>query len=203
MELETLSCNNCGAPIDVPLTSSFVSCVFCSSRLAVKRTPTVHYTEVIERINQLDARTGNVEAEVRRMRLEKLIEELDNEWEELLETYSQKDVAGKLQPPSKSKANGYVALFSVVIPVSAILIFVLGANVFINALFPSFFVILLLAVGVGVVWFAREEYRKVDEYQRLESDYLSRRRALVNEKMQINMSEHEDQSQYVTITTHR
>ena len=52
MELETLSCNNCGAPLEVPPGANFVTCAHCGSRLAIKRTDNASYTEVLDQIGQ-------------------------------------------------------------------------------------------------------------------------------------------------------
>lgn len=62
MELETLSCNNCGAPLQVPENANFVSCAQCGSQLAVKRNESARYTEVLQR---LDTRTTEMARELK------------------------------------------------------------------------------------------------------------------------------------------
>ena len=49
MELISVSCNHCGAPLEVPPGANYVTCAHCGSRLAVKRTGSAVYTELLER----------------------------------------------------------------------------------------------------------------------------------------------------------
>ena len=52
MQTESLNCNNCGAPIEVPGGANFVTCVHCNTQLAIKRTESVAYTETLQRIDR-------------------------------------------------------------------------------------------------------------------------------------------------------
>src|SRR5215207_11359057 len=79
MELETLNCNNCGAPLQVPESANFVTCTHCNSQLAVKRTETAHYTEVLQR---LDNRTSEMAKELRQLKLQNELMAIDEAWED-------------------------------------------------------------------------------------------------------------------------
>ena len=50
MELITLSCNQCGAPLEAPPSARFLTCAHCGSRLSVQRTGSAYYTEVMEQV---------------------------------------------------------------------------------------------------------------------------------------------------------
>ncbi len=84
MELETLNCNHCGAPLRVPESANFVTCAHCGSQLAVKRTDTAHYTEVLTR---LDARTTEMAQELEELKLQNELNAIDEEWEEERQRY--------------------------------------------------------------------------------------------------------------------
>lgn len=84
MELETLNCNHCGAPLRVPESANFVTCAHCGSQLAVKRTDTAHYTEVLTR---LDARTTEMAQELEELKLQNELNAIDQEWEEERQQY--------------------------------------------------------------------------------------------------------------------
>ncbi|MDQ3704464.1 MAG: zinc ribbon domain-containing protein [Chloroflexota bacterium] len=84
MELETLNCNHCGAPLRVPESANFVTCAHCGSQLAVKRTDTAHYTEVLTR---LDARTTEMAQELQELKLQNELNAIDDAWEEERQRY--------------------------------------------------------------------------------------------------------------------
>lgn len=57
MQLLTVACNQCGAPLDVPPETSFVTCRHCGAALAVHRNESVAYTR---RLDRLDRRTDQL-----------------------------------------------------------------------------------------------------------------------------------------------
>jgi hypothetical protein len=52
VELLSLSCNKCGAPLEVPAGTNFLTCSYCKSRLAIHTSGSAFYTEVLEQIDQ-------------------------------------------------------------------------------------------------------------------------------------------------------
>lgn len=52
MDLISLSRNNCGAPREVPESAKYLTCSHCGSRLAVQRTGTAYYTNLMEQITE-------------------------------------------------------------------------------------------------------------------------------------------------------
>ena len=64
---ESVACNHCGAPLDVPGSAKYLTCNHCGSRLVVKRTSSVSYTEVLQNISR---KTDALEKEVRKLRLQ-------------------------------------------------------------------------------------------------------------------------------------
>jgi DNA-directed RNA polymerase subunit RPC12/RpoP len=61
MELISLSCNKCGAPLEVPINANFVTCSYCKSRLAIHSTENAYYTEVL---GEIDRKTSKILSKV-------------------------------------------------------------------------------------------------------------------------------------------
>lgn len=59
MQFEAVACNKCGAPLDVAPTTNFAVCAHCGSRLAVKRTGSTAFTEVLGQIEQHTSRMAD------------------------------------------------------------------------------------------------------------------------------------------------
>jgi len=68
MKTLTLTCNQCGEPLEVPEGTRFLTCTACSSQLEVHRSGSTAYTEVLEATE-----TAKLELE---------LEKLDREWME-------------------------------------------------------------------------------------------------------------------------
>jgi hypothetical protein len=77
VQVLSLTCNHCGAPLDVPEAMRFVTCEHCGSRLEVHRTGSAAYTQVLE---QIDQRTRNIEQDIEALRLQQELEQLDRDW---------------------------------------------------------------------------------------------------------------------------
>ena len=101
MQVESLSCNKCGAPLDVPATVDFLTCGHCGSRLVVKRTGSAHYTETIE---QLSKRAERMEEDIDRLALENDLERLEREWQQEREQYMVRGKDGSLSEPGNALA---------------------------------------------------------------------------------------------------
>jgi hypothetical protein len=97
MELESLTCNNCGASLQVPHAANFVTCASCGSQLAVKRTESVAYTEVLTR---LDKRTTQMETELRRLKLDSELDRIDDDWESERQEYLIRSKDGAASEPT-------------------------------------------------------------------------------------------------------
>jgi hypothetical protein len=78
MEVESLTCSNCGAPLDVPPTAAYVTCRHCGSRLSITRTGSASYTEVLERIGE---HTEQMREDLGAIRLQNELEQVDREWQ--------------------------------------------------------------------------------------------------------------------------
>jgi DNA-directed RNA polymerase subunit RPC12/RpoP len=106
MQTTPLTCQNCGAPLDVPPTARYVTCSHCGSRLEIKRTPSAVFTEVLDR---LDERTAAMADDLDAIRRDSEIERLDREWAARAAELSTRSKNGAISPPSK--AGGFILIF--------------------------------------------------------------------------------------------
>jgi LSD1 subclass zinc finger protein len=77
MEMTKVSCNGCGAALQVPEGARFVTCRYCNASLEIKRTESAVYTETLERIDQ---RTAAMAEDLDAIRQGQEMERLDREW---------------------------------------------------------------------------------------------------------------------------
>ena len=62
MAVERLTCNSCGAPLEVPSSANYVTCNHCSTQLTIRRQENVTFTESLERLaERTDQLTEQVE----------------------------------------------------------------------------------------------------------------------------------------------
>jgi DNA-directed RNA polymerase subunit RPC12/RpoP len=78
LQLESIRCNNCGAPLAVPPAANYVTCQHCQAQLAIKRTPTASYTEVLEEVTR---QTAALRSQVQQLTLQNELAALDRAWD--------------------------------------------------------------------------------------------------------------------------
>jgi DNA-directed RNA polymerase subunit RPC12/RpoP len=101
MPVESVSCNNCGAPLEVSASTNYVTCGHCGSRLAIKRTASAVYTELLEK---LDQKTDVMARQLAELRYHAELERLDREWEQQRRGFLTKDKHGNLHEPTTAGA---------------------------------------------------------------------------------------------------
>lgn len=79
----TVSCNGCGAPLEVSEAARFVTCAYCDARLRIEHTDSAVWTEAVEKLardqERIARETAEVSRELRRAKLERELAE--REWE--------------------------------------------------------------------------------------------------------------------------
>jgi DNA-directed RNA polymerase subunit RPC12/RpoP len=78
VETVPLNCNGCGAPLEVAAGANYATCGHCGARLAVKRTGSAAYTEVLEK---LDRTTEAIAGHLAELTRQNEVERIDREWE--------------------------------------------------------------------------------------------------------------------------
>ncbi|MGA0868549.1 MAG: hypothetical protein ACO3UM_06430, partial [Planctomycetota bacterium] len=78
METQAISCNHCGAPLQVPSSTRFVTCGHCGSQLRIERSKDAIFTEVLE---DMRATQTEMAADLETLRLQNELERIDREWD--------------------------------------------------------------------------------------------------------------------------
>ena len=102
MELKSVSCGNCGAPLQVPEAVRFLTCNHCGSSLEIKSTDSVTYSE---QIAQIDERTERIEQKLEVLELERELDQLDSRWQTTRETLMVSNKDGHKRVPTKTNAT--------------------------------------------------------------------------------------------------
>ncbi len=76
MELISIACDRCGAPLRVPSTSNFVTCQHCQTQLAIQHNDNSAWTTQLDRI---DRQTQQISEQVAQLRQETQQERLNRE----------------------------------------------------------------------------------------------------------------------------
>ena len=86
MNLISLHCNECAAPLQIAEDARFVTCSFCHCQLAVEHAGGGWTTRIIE---QIQKQTETLSTDVRDLQKQLALEQLDRQWaEELQRSYS-------------------------------------------------------------------------------------------------------------------
>lgn len=168
MKLLTLSCNECGAPLEVPESAKYVTCGYCGARLTVQRTASAVYTEVLEAIDQ---RTERLAQDLETLKLQNELAQLDRDWDRDREKYMVRGKNGSRTVPAT--ASSVIGVVFVI----AFGIFCIGVSVAggVSVLVPLFGV---LFIGFCIATLSMN-IRKADAYANARSRYERRRRELV------------------------
>jgi LSD1 subclass zinc finger protein len=75
---ESLNCNSCGAPLDVPTSARFVKCNHCNANLQVHRSDGGTFTEAVEKLTET---TEDLAQQVEKLTRHNELAELDRCWE--------------------------------------------------------------------------------------------------------------------------
>ena len=172
MELTTVSCNGCGAPLRIPVDARFVTCNHCSTQLAVKHNESVTFTEQLGEINE---RTERIEEDLADLKSRQEIEDIDREWELERESYM---VTGKHGHRSIPSTAGSV-IGGVVVVVFGFFWTVMAVSIGAPGIFPLFG-ILFIVIGIvtSIVSFTKAQGYNVAQrrYRRRRSDAERRHR---------------------------
>lgn len=170
---ESLLCNSCGAPLQVPANANYVKCNHCQTQLHVKRSADATFTESIEQLNQT---TGDLRDQITRLNRQQKISDLDRQWELRREDFMVTGENGHRSLPTED-----TALFGgVVVVVFGIFWMVMACGITSGSpfkaagVFPLFGLIFIAAGVFGAV----NASVKAKEYKKAELKYWKERREL-------------------------
>lgn len=181
MELLSVSCNHCGAPLEVPPGANYVTCAHCGSRLAVKRTGSAVYTELLEK---LDQKTDVMTRQLAEIAYRSELERLDREWEATRRTFLTTDKQGNTHEPNALGARiggGIAVVFGLfwTLLATGMAAGAPGDGPFgLVACFPIFG---LVIVGFGVWMFVKGPVQ-AQRYEDAKRDYQRRKAAVTVEQ---------------------
>jgi LSD1 subclass zinc finger protein len=180
MQIESLNCNHCGAPLEVPQSAKFIRCNHCGSQLVVHRSESATFTEKIE---QLTETTENLAAQVSKLTKQSEVDALDRQWDREKEKYMEvTDKHGAKHLPTKGKATAAGCTLCVggaiwtIVAVAIISQFPDGGGFQVAKLaFPVFGVAFFI---FGIVM-SMKSYRKAQQYEQAYRRYRQRRDELL------------------------
>jgi len=170
MNTISLSCDSCGAPLDAPERTRFVTCRHCGSRLEVHRTGDVFYTELLD---TLQRRTDEMAEDLDVIRLQNELEQLDREWFIGREQHMDRNKQGHLHVPTTRDA----LLGGIMIVVFGVIWTAMATSMGAPFFFPLFG---LLFIGGGL-YTAINSFSKAAAYRQAESRYRARRADLLKQ----------------------
>jgi hypothetical protein len=166
MELLSLACGHCGAPLEVPGGTRFVTCGYCSSKLEVHQSGGAIYTEVLEAIQK---RTEEIAGEVEILKMQHELERIDREWQSDRESCMIRGKHGRLSEPSP--VGGTIAL-----------VVVIGFGIFwtilAGGMFPPMALFGLAFIGIGIFNLINN-LKKSNEFAEKKQEYEQRRAAML------------------------
>ena len=167
--LQGVGCNQCGGTVDIPADARFVTCGFCGSRLRVERSQSALFTVEMD---EMKARTRDLEQNVSALRHNQRVETLDRRWQSRLAELSVREGDdGGLRPPSL--VNALLGLIGSLAPMALILSGAFGD------VLTGFGPFLVLAVLGGVAKSAVELF-KYQQFRRERAVYWAERARLTS-----------------------
>lgn len=167
MKLVTINCNECGAPLEAPKKTKFLTCGYCSAQLKISHSGGASYSEVLESV---DERTSRIADDVERLKIESELERVDREWHDERESLKIRNKHGYASVPSET--GGILGMIIAV--VFGIFWMSQASAMGAPSIFPMFgFVFIVVGVIAGLNCMS-----KAKKYKSGKSEYERRRRKL-------------------------
>jgi hypothetical protein len=175
MNVINLTCNHCGAPLEVAEQTKFATCRFCSSRLAIEHSESAFYTRVLE---ALENHTTALSQDLETIKIQNEIERLDREWEMQREPLCRRTKSGQIAEPSVSEA-GCLGAFQIVFGVVWFSLFLLASTASDYVLLPGFLSFIGLFIALSGIVVFKSGVGKARHFESVRSEYELRRSRLV------------------------
>lgn len=102
-----VSCQNCGAPLEVTDAVRFITCIHCHSRLEIVRAPSHLHTTLLQDIHKQSAST---QSSLQIIELQNELERLDREWAAYQEQHYGREKDGTLKTSFGQGISAFAAL---------------------------------------------------------------------------------------------
>jgi DNA-directed RNA polymerase subunit RPC12/RpoP len=167
--LLSVNCNHCGATLEVDEQTHFVTCNYCHSRLAIQRTGSAAFTQVLEKLEQ---QTGQIAGNLKIIELQNELNQLDREWNMSREKLLVSQNNGARTEPSI--AGGVIVIVLGVVFGGA---WTIGAaSMGAPGFFPLFGLVFIAVAVIGGV----NSINKAGQLDNSRGDYESRRQQLLS-----------------------
>ena len=175
IETQSLTCDGCGATLQIPRSARFVNCQYCSSKLAVHRSPDVVFTEALD---ELTGNTAGMKSQLELLNRHHELAAFDREWEQKKQKYFVTNGGAERRPAAATAIAGgifstafllvWIAISgAIAIAFSSVLYPLIGFFGWIPFLFPAFGVFALIAT----ISAAAIETTKAKEFEQAEAAY--------------------------------
>jgi DNA-directed RNA polymerase subunit RPC12/RpoP len=170
-----LSCDRCGAGLDVPEGQRFVTCAYCGTRLEVRREGNVAFTAVQEAVARLDRKADELAHDLEEVKLRQQLQELDRAWDEQRAGLMLHTKEGPREPTMFAAWTAWLGGAVVLVVICAAALGGSGARL---DLLGVGLLAALIVEGWGVyVWSRARAYRLAEAEYRAERDELEQRLA--------------------------
>lgn len=177
--LESLNCNSCGAPLEVPTSAKYVKCDHCNANLKVRRSGGGTFTEAVE---QLTETAEDLAQQVAKLTAHNELAELDRRWRRDAQSFMITSKNGQRRLPTEGAAMAAgigAVVFGGLWTVMAIAITQsapdFGPFAVAKFIFPAFG---FAFIAFGIIS-AVSVSSKAQDYRRAEERYRRRRRELL------------------------
>ena len=168
MEMQSLNCNHCGAPLEVASSANYVTCSHCSTQLKIRRTASTAFTE---QLDQLESNQGEMLEKLDRLERQSRLATLERDWDNQVQDFMVTDNDGVKKLPTEGNA-----IFG--------MIFVVAFGIFWMAMASrisppmALFGILFIAFGIFGSLRVRN---KAEEFRRARRRYQQQRREIIEQ----------------------
>jgi hypothetical protein len=164
----SVTCNHCGAPLEVPADTRFVTCQYCGARLEIHRSGGAAYTQVLEAIDQ---RTRQIADDVDTIKLQNELERLDREWAAGQAQQARMNGNGRqLSPPTNWAGGAALATFGVLWVGVCLFMMVTAINEGAPTIFPLVCGGMILIFLLAVIAMISQSGRQKEARTRYESE---------------------------------
>ena len=171
MPVVSVSCNHCGAPLEVAESTRFVTCRHCGSRLKIEHGQGAAYTEVLE---ELQATQREMADDIETLRLQNELERVDREWSDEQRSFETTDKHGRRSLPTEG--NTALAVIAALFGIGFVIFWIsVASSMDAPGIFPVFGLVMLGALVFGVV----RSFQQADRYKAAEKRYRARRRKVL------------------------
>ena len=164
MKVTKVCCQSCGADLDVDESIRFVTCNFCGARLEIVHDETTTHSRLLQ---ELGEKTDRMAGEIKVLRLQNELEQLEREWQTAREGLMISGKNGNRSVPSLAGSLFTGAMM--------IIIGIIAMTALSNISQSGFtFVVPLMIIGMGVFSLIQGT-SKASRYQTAEAAFKRRR----------------------------